>query len=124
MAKLITIFTLLFTFAFAAESAWAHAVLLESVPGDAAELNESPPEVVLRFNEDVRLLRLEIKDADGNAVDSGFSAAAEASSSFAVSLPALADGAYSVEWTIISADGHRVAGEFGFRLDTAAVPCH
>ncbi len=120
----ITTLILLCALVFTADQARAHAALLESVPANTAELSESPELLSLRFSENVRLLRLEIRDGDGRAVDSGFSAGTEASSSFSVALPALQNGSYRVEWTIISTDSHRMSGDFSFRVETAAAHQH
>jgi len=99
-----------------AAGASAHALLLESEPGDAAQLAAAPPQLVLRFNSRIehKLSRVTLVDASGRralALD------AEAPPDRLVAaLPSLAPGSYTVEWQVLSVDGHRVAGTLGFTI--------
>src|SRR4051812_30791135 len=48
-----------------AGGAWAHAVLLETIPEDSARLEAPPPEVRLRFNEPVVPVAVKVLDQNG-----------------------------------------------------------
>lgn len=100
-------------------TALAHSMLVSSSPSAGAEIS-APEELELTFNEPVRLLRVTISDADGQPVEFGFSPNPEAAETLSYSLPPLAVGDYTVEWTLIGADGHRVSESFGFRVDPYA----
>jgi methionine-rich copper-binding protein CopC len=81
-------------------------------------LNASPPYVVLRFNNRIekRLSRIRLVAARGEprvlavGVDGGRVDELRAAA------PALAPGAYRVEWQVLSTDGHVVRGVFSFRV--------
>jgi len=99
-----------------AAGAGAHALLLEALPADSARLAAAPPQLVLRFNSRIehKLSRVTLVDASGRralALD------AEAPPDRLVAaLPSLAPGTYTVEWQVLSVDGHRVAGTLGFTI--------
>ena len=75
--------------------------------------------MTLRFNE-----RLEnsfssavVRDAAGKQVDKGDGAVDKKDRRIIhVSLPALDSGVYRVEWRAVSADTHRVNGDFTFKV--------
>jgi methionine-rich copper-binding protein CopC len=98
--------------------AFAHTALSNSVPADGQTLNAAPV-LHLEFNGTVSLLRLEVRGKDGE-VDIGFTPGASTAAVHEVTLPALPDGRYVVDWTIIGADGHRISKSFSFTLDAAA----
>ena len=74
---------------------------------------------MLTFGEDVRLVKVELV-GDSGAVDAGFTPKAEAAKMFHVPVPALAAGAYRVNWSILGADGHTVSESFRFTVDPSA----
>jgi methionine-rich copper-binding protein CopC len=100
-----------------ASSAAAHSLLLESSPGADTTLTTPPAQLTLRFNNRIekRLSRITVLDEGGTAralaiaVDGG-------ADRLTAPVPALAPGAYRVEWHVLSTDGHVVSGAFGFRL--------
>jgi len=98
----------------------AHTHLEAAAPADGAVLNTAPATLDLTFGEDVQLLKLTVTDAAGAPQDLDFTPAAKAAKAFSIALPALAPSAYTVNWTVLGADGHRVEGEFAFALDPAA----
>src|SRR5690554_2080216 len=102
-----------------APAARAHAVLLETVPTDGAILADSPDEILLRFNEPVRPIAVQVLDRSGRTV-----AAPEhihaADGTLRIALPApLPDGGYVVSYRVASADAHPVAGAFLFTVGSA-----
>ncbi|MBL6752889.1 MAG: copper resistance protein CopC [Pseudomonadales bacterium] len=97
----------------------AHNVLKSSVPADGATLEGSPSELALEFNGQVRLVKLNLKIGE-EEVEVGFKPNPTAASSFAIPVPELSPGAYALEFSIIGADGHTVAGHFNFGVGMPA----
>lgn len=98
----------------------AHTHLEAAAPADGAVLKAAPPAVELTFGDEVQLLKLELASATGATVAMDFQASGTASKTFSVSLPALAPSTYTVNWTVLGADGHRIEGRFAFTVDPAA----
>lgn len=96
----------------------AHSALVASTPGSEQTVT-APERLALEFNEGVRMLRLNISDADSEEVTIDFSPNATARSEFEWALPTLSPGAYAVEWTLIGSDGHSVTGGITFTVDPA-----
>jgi methionine-rich copper-binding protein CopC len=103
----------------------AHNVLKSSTPADGSTLERSPSELALNFNGQVRLVKLSLKRSGGRegreeSIDVGFKPNLTAATSFAVPVPELASGAYSLEFSVIGEDGHTVAGHFNFGIGMPA----
>lgn len=99
--------------------AHAHAVLLETSPGDGAVLLTAPTQVVLRFNETVTPMRMHVVDRMGRTLAAG-EAVTSVNTVVRIALPpALSTGGYLVTWRVVSADGHPVGGTFAFSIGTA-----
>lgn len=109
-ALILTLFALLVTV-----PAGAHSALLGTDPEDGQQLASAPEEVSLTFNEDITDLgtQVVISTEDGETVSEG-----EVQIDGPVITQALADtrpeGAYTVTWRAVSADGHPISGEFTF----------
>jgi copper transport protein len=106
----------------AAPSAFAHATLQESMPGNNSIVRQSPPEVTLQFSEAVETAfgSIRVFDCGGTRVDSG-KIARPSNSSVAVTIDRqLPAGTYTVTWRVISADAHPVAGAFTFHVQSAS----
>jgi copper resistance protein C len=95
----------------------AHAKLTEAKPADGALVNEAPDAIALTFNEEVQLLKVTVTGADDKEVATEFTASAAKQTGFAVALPELAKDTYTVTWTIVGDDGHKVDGSFVFSVD-------
>jgi copper transport protein len=106
----------------AAPSAFGHAVLQQSTPGNNSIARQSPREVTLQFSEAVETAfgSIRVYDCGGTRVDSG-KIVRPSSSSVAVTLDRrLPAGTYTVTWRVISADAHPVAGAFTFHVKSAS----
>ncbi len=111
-----------------AAPAGAHAVLVETQPGNGTVLETWPDRVLLRFNEpvDASLGALRVYDSDAERVDSGRTSRPDAQT-VAIELNdrPLARGTYTVAWRIVSADSHPLHGAFVFSVksksDTSGV---
>jgi len=117
---LVAALALLAVLTAGAAPASAHDQLVESQPASGEALTVSPPAVVLRFNEKVSTLSSEIVVTDAAGQVAADAEAVIDGSTATLTLPgALADGAYTVTWRVVSGDGHPVQGTFPF---TVAVP--
>lgn len=96
----------------------AHSLLLESSPAAEATLTTPPAQLRLRFNNRIerRLSRVTVLDERGTAHTLAIGVADGDADRLTATMPALAPGAYRVEWHVLSTDGHVVSGSFGFRL--------
>ncbi|MEX1032061.1 MAG: copper resistance CopC family protein [Cellvibrionaceae bacterium] len=99
-------------------AAWGHTKLDESTPAADALINETPEELVLNYAGEVNLVKVALIDPQGDPVDTNFKPGTQASTRFAIPLPTLSDGQYTVKWTALGADGHILEGSFGFTLDS------
>lgn len=97
--------------------ATGHALLLDSEP----RRNEIAPatlsRILLRFNSrlEPRLARLWIVSADGARIRLSVTAQG-APDRLTAPVPPLDPGIYTLEWKVLSADGHVTAGGFRFRV--------
>ena len=103
----------------AAEQASAHAHLASAAPAPDSSIASAPKELDLTFSEQITLKFSGVKitgpgDAavtttDGKLKDDGMTLMVP----LADTLPA---GKYSVEWHVLSADGHKARGKYGFTV--------
>ena len=99
--------------------ALAHAQLVRAEPAVGGSSSKSPNEVTLNFSE--RLERafssVVVRDASGKQVDKGDAAVDKKDRRIIrVSLPTLEPGVYKVEWLAVSADTHKINGNFTFKV--------
>jgi methionine-rich copper-binding protein CopC len=103
----------------AASAAFAHAHLVRATPAVGTTVHEAPSEILLRFNEKLEpsFSTVVVRDPVGKQVDK---ADAQVDKSdrlqMRVSLPPLTPGVYKVEWRVMSADTHKVNGNFSFTV--------
>ena len=105
-----------------AAPAWAHAQLVGASPARDATLRTAPTAVTLRFSEriDPDFATVVVSTAgqripaSGPVVDAG---------AVTITLAgAVGDGAWTVAYRVVSADGHTVQGTYGFTVATAREP--
>lgn len=96
-------------------SALAHSSLTASSPGHEAVVM-SPEALMLRFNEQVRLLRATLVHQPSHNIDFGSADSTAAQQEFSYELPLLMLGEHTVTWTVIGADGHTVSNSFSFTV--------
>ena len=106
-----------------AASASAHSLLLESSPAAGATLDEGPPQISLRFNNRIekKLSRVRVLDERGAQRPVIVLVGDGPADRLTASMPALAPGAWRVEWRVLSTDGHIVSGGFSFRVAPQAI---
>lgn len=110
------LFALIFSGIVAAGPCLAHAKLLSSSPADKAQLTQSPKTLTLKFSEAAQLAVLKLVH-DGAEIPVPLDKEAKAGQSFTLTLPALAPGNYTVQWSAMAADdGHVTKGSFSFSI--------
>lgn len=94
-----------------------HVELKTTLPPDGAILEQGPSEVRLVFTEAVvpDLSTIELITQDGARLS--LTPIAKNDEVLVSRLPGLGSGAYMVEWSTVSRDGHKIEGRFGFRID-------
>lgn len=101
-------------------SASAHAQLESSDPADGATLAALPETVSVTLNEDVGSgAVLRVLDSSGVRVDDDQVTTAGRRVLVGVRPGSSAAGAYRIVYRLVSADGHPVSGEIGFRVQPA-----
>ncbi|QOL48947.1 copper homeostasis periplasmic binding protein CopC [Massilia litorea] len=102
-----------------ASQAWAHAKLQASTPKADSVVSAAPAQLRLQFNEPLELPFSKVKLVDDKGVElqpSKIAVDAADPKTLVGVLPALHPGAWRVQWTTVTRDGHKVKGEFGFRV--------
>jgi methionine-rich copper-binding protein CopC len=100
-------------------AASAHPKVVSAEPAVDGTVSAAPSEVTVRFNERLEssFSSLVIRDADGKQVDKKDSKLDRSDRRILrVSVPTLTPGLYKVEWHAMSADTHKVEGDFTFRV--------
>ena len=101
--------------ALSCASAFAHATLLKSTPGDGDLLKNAPQSVELLFNESVEINAATLVDPNG--VIGTLKPAAGAGPRVIIPLPdALGQGSHLLSWRVTSEDGHSVSGSVVFSI--------
>lgn len=117
-SRLITLLALMAASMLAVQ-AQAHAVLERAAPQAGSELQIAPKEIRLRFNETLEpaFSKIVLLDANNIAVALPKTVIAKTHSNVISSpLPLLKSGQYRVRWTTMTHDGHKVKGEYTFKV--------
>ena len=100
-------------------AAWAHATLEKEFPGFQQELQVSPKQIRLQFDQFVQFPYVEVLDQKGvNHAGTAKAAAREV----LAPVHTLPTGNYTVRWHALSADGHVVSGVWTFGVRVKALP--
>jgi methionine-rich copper-binding protein CopC len=100
-------------------AAFAHAHLVRATPAVGSTVHEAPTEILLRFNEKLEpsFSGVVVRDPTGKQVDKADAQVDKADRlQMRVSLPPLTPGVYKVEWHVMSADTHKINGDFSFTV--------
>ena len=101
-------------------SALAHAHLVRATPAAGATVSTPPNEVTLRFNEKLEsaFSSVVVRDQTGKQVDKGGATVDRGDRTLMrVQLQQpVAPGVYKVEWRVMSADTHKIDGNFTFKV--------
>ncbi|MCH9639129.1 MAG: copper resistance protein CopC [Betaproteobacteria bacterium] len=104
---------------FPVKSVFAHATLIKSDPPRRAALTESPKHVQLWFNEEIEsnYALITVLDSDGNSVsDEKPASVPDDLKSVVLAIPEISPGSYTVEYRVLSIDGHVVESNYSFRI--------
>lgn len=99
--------------------ALAHAVLVKSVPAQRASLVEPPPRIELWFNERLEpaYSKASVTNEAGTQVDlRDVAVSTEDPRRLSLSLPPLKPGRYTVNFRVLSVDGHVVESRLSFTV--------
>ena len=108
---------------FPAGVAAAHDQLVDSSPASGERLDAAPTEVRLTFAGDLMELGSTVVVADAAGQDWAGSTPVLDGPALTVPLaPDLPDGAYTVRWRVVSADGHPISGSVPFQVGDATSP--
>lgn len=103
----------------AAGPAFAHADLVSSTPAANARLAASPRTIRLRFDEQLvpAFSKIELSmPAHGMKISVRSTLSQDGKTLVGTPVSRLAKGSYRVSWSVGSADGHKEAGQFTFRV--------
>jgi len=101
----------------AAQSVWAHAVLMQSKPAGSSTVQGPNIPIWLRFNVrvDGKRSRLTLVSADGNSVDLP-APTQTAPDILETHATGVKPGAYKLQWRALASDGHMSNGEVDFTV--------
>jgi methionine-rich copper-binding protein CopC len=100
-------------------TAFAHAYLVKSVPAGRATLFSSPEKILLWFNErlEAKYSYASVLDAEGKRVDANDAqVSAEDPKQLSIGVKKLPPGRYTVNFRVLSVDGHVVERSFPFTI--------
>ncbi len=95
----------------------AHSGLDATVPENGAELTDVPAQIVLSFNRNIRLTRVQMTHDDNETVDLDLGGQTDFATRIVVPLTDMGRGAYRIEWRGLSEDGHTMRNEFTFEVE-------
>jgi copper resistance protein C len=101
-----------------APPASAHTELRSASPAKGSTVS-SPAEIVLTFNDPVRLPQVVVTDAAGDRQVQGAARAVDNKVTQTVSGP-LGPGTYTVGWRVVASDGHPLSGTYRFTVEGTA----
>ena len=103
-----------------AVAAFAHAHLVRATPAAGATVPTPPSDVTLRFNEKLEsaFSSIVVRDQSGKQVDKGGATVDKGDRTLMRVLlqQPMAPGVYKVEWKVMSADTHKIDGNFTFKV--------
>jgi copper resistance protein C len=101
-------------------AAFAHAHLVRATPAVGATVSTPPSEVMLRFSEKLEsaFSSVVVRDQSGKQVDKGGATVDKGDRTLMRVLlqQPITPGVYKVEWKAMSADTHKIDGNFTFKV--------
>lgn len=88
--------------------------MMHSKPMDGAMVMEPTDRLEMMFDTDVRLMNVRVMDSSNKPVSIGFKPKEGHAMNYSVAVPTLKPDNYTVHWTAMGADGHRMSGSFQF----------
>ena len=103
------------SFALAGAAA-AHSRPETTAPADGEAVTEAPAVIAISFDEPMRVTRIELTSAGGDAFALERTDGMAPVTRFEATPPPLPAGRYTVTWRGLSADGHPMSGRFSFEV--------
>ena len=105
---------------FSTSPVWAHAHLQQQLPAADSEVSPAPQTLTLDFSEGIEanFSGVTLKGPDQQTIAIGKAARNEADKKQLI-VPltqTLASGLYTVEWHVVSVDGHKTKGQYQFSV--------
>ncbi len=104
------------TIMMAATPALAHTAVRETSIAENATLARAPANFTIVFSGPTGLANVTLTDAARRPVALNYTPPRQMASSFAIPLPALTPGAYTLSWRTIAHDGHAMPGAVRFTI--------
>ena len=119
--KVVIFFILLGTLSLLvqANSVLAHATLVKSDPPRRASLSSSPKQIKLWFNEKIEGLYASVKVLDSNKnsiTENNPEIVPDDPKSVVLNIPEIGPGRYTVQYRVMSVDGHVMESNFDFNV--------
>ena len=99
-----------------ATPALAHTAVRETSIAENATLTAAPANFTIVFSGATGLANVALTDGAGRPVALNYTPPRAMASSFAVPLPTLSPGAYTLSWRTIAHDGHAMPGAIHFTI--------
>lgn len=117
MKKLMSFLAVTFLVGALASNTYAHSHLTGSYPQEGERVTEEVKSITLDFDGEIMEGSfIELTSTEGESFDVSNIDIADGKLSATLANP-LPNGEYKVKWSIISADGHPLEGEYGFTLN-------
>jgi methionine-rich copper-binding protein CopC len=99
------------------QAALAHDTLLSTDPEDGSTVDSSPEKITLEYSANILDVSpvVRITDADGTVVQEGDPEIDGPDAIAKVEKP-LDPGTYTIQWRVVSSDGHPIEGDFSFTV--------
>ena len=98
--------------------AFARAMLTRADPPSGSHIGEPIDEVRLEFSQSIEpdLIGVTIKKDDVDVTGQKRPQLVDGGKSVRITIPNAGAGAYRIDWSVVSIDGHRTSGRYGFQL--------
>ena len=120
MRRITRVLAAALSIALGAQTAHGHANLLQCSPAAGSVVMTAPQEIRLKFNEPVavKLSGVDVTTQEGGKIAAGpVEAVSDDRTELAVPIKgALSPGTYLVRWHVVSADMHKIKGDFVFEV--------
>ena len=94
--------------------AFGHGKLVETIPAADSTVS-NPKSIVLRFNQDVRLVKFSVTSKNGKEIEAPFKALSN-KSEHTIFVPNMVKGGFTVNWSVLGSDGHGLSESFTFKV--------
>lgn len=109
----------MFSLLFQVNSALAHATLVKSDPPRRASLSSSPKQIQLWFNEKIEGSYASVTVLDSNKksiTENNPEVVLDDPKSVILNIPQMEPGRYTVQYRVMSVDGHVIASSYDFSI--------